>query len=412
MSRKKSPRKPRIILVGFLIITILIGIGSSIYLTRLHYYCALKDAICDISDTISCSEVACGPFSTMLKMPIAYLGILTYLVCLVFTLLGMKPEKSRFHAHVPNYLLVISAWCVVYSIFLACVSAFLIKAYCLFCMVLYVVNVLMLIYAVIWSKDVPEGRWMPFFNDVKDWIGLPRVWGAAALTGLVLVISSYACSSIKIKLPEQEFPPMGKIPLADHPVKGSRSAPVQVVEVSETKCPWCAMAHSTVNQAVKTYGDKFYVIFVNFPLDKDCNTLLKHNVHPQSCVGSYAARCAQKQGKFWEFVDLLFERRQDDWNIDALATYAKELGMNEDRFRKCMADPATAEYIKQDIDGCIEEDIHSVPTFYFNGKRYGNVASNLPRFLEHLEKALTEVSEESKVTTSESSVVPALPGAQ
>ncbi len=397
-------RRTRPVIVIVLIITLLVGIGSGIYLTWLHFRAG--GSFCDINETLNCSAVATGPFSSILGIPVAHYGVLTYLVCMILTILGTNPHKNRFRAHVPLYLLAISIWCVLFSIFLALVSTFMIEAHCIFCMTLYGVNLVFLILSIIWTVDVPKGRFKSLLSDIYTGVGMVRVWIAAGVVVLVLVGSGVGFSFIEprvIKGPEA----VG-FDFSDNPWKGPLDAPVQVITVSDPKCPWCARAHDVIMEARERYGDKFYVIFNHYPLDKTCNTELSRTLYEGACNGSQASYCAQRQSmdKFWEYMDYLFEHRKEDWTIEVLISYAEKLELDTDKFRKCMNDPAAMAVIKQDIRDGRKNKVNSTPTIFFNGQAYGNAATNTREFLSTLQKVIAADKRASTPATGERTVIP------
>ena len=405
MAKENPTPKSRSILAIALIVFELAGIGVSIYLTWIKLHLG-ENFKCDISAAINCSAVAASEYSAILGMPIAYLGTLTYIVCVALTILGLKPEKSRFHAHAPNYLFAISIWCVIYSIFLAVISTFVIRAVCTYCICLYVVNIGLFVCSFIWSGDVPDGRFKPLLLDAKDGVKTPQVWGGVIAVVILLVVSGFVFA--KIKPPPRQLGD-GKFDLRGHPFKGNLGAPVIVVEVSDPKCPWCAKANRVIQQAETAYGDKFQVSFVFYPLEQECNEKLKRTVHPQACIGSYAARCAQLQGeaKFWEYINMLFERQTEDWTADQLVSYAREINLDTDKFRQCLADPDTVKYVKSDIKQCEANNISSTPAIFFNGKEYGGITTGVPAFLDDLQEAMTaKPTAATAPSTSEKTIVP------
>lgn len=396
-AERKSRRATNITMLVFEII----GIIVSIHLIQLHYtggQCGAESSI------FQCSVVAASKYSAMFGIPIAFLGTLTYITCVILTILGMSPQKSRFHAHAPSYLLAISIWCIAYSVFLACLSAFVIKALCPFCLSLYVVNIILFICSFVWSKDVPEGRFAPLNEDIKLGVKMPAVWGCIGGLSILLVISYFVFANIKIGGAQPNNKPKIKMDLSDNPWKGNPNS-IEVVEVSDPKCPWCSKAHDVIKEAEKTYGEKFHVYFVNYPLDQSCNEKMSKTIHPQACLGAYAGHCADKQGKFWDYLDLLFKRQSEAWDEKVLTTYAKELGLNEAEFRSCLSDPKTVAAIKQDIADCLKNDVSSTPTVFFNGKNLGGITSGVPAFIDNLEKSLS-APEETKKATSEVTPAP------
>jgi len=220
-------------------------------------------------------------------------------------------------------------------------------------------------------------------------IGVIMITGACALKNRITAI---------FKGPEAKG-----YDLTDNPWKGSLGAPVQVLVVSETKCVWCAKAHKVIEQARKSHGDKFYVVYNHYPLDRMCYKSLSRQIHPFSCDASYGAYCAQKQSrkKFWEYLQILYDRQSGYWNEKTLVSYAKEIGLDEKSFKQCIRDPATAAVIKQDLDDARKNGIRGVPTIYFNGKNRGNAAGSVESFVTALDEALSAVNKEKKSKSSQ-----------
>ena len=84
-----------------------------------------------------------------------------------------------------------------------------------------------------------------------------------------------------------------------------------------------------------------------------------------------AALAAKAQGRFWEFHDELFEnyRKVNDVKIQDIA---KELGLDLERFKKDMKDPAIQKLIIRDVKNGREAGVRSIPTVFINGKRLKN----------------------------------------
>lgn len=150
-------------------------------------------------------------------------------------------------------------------------------------------------------------------------------------------------------------------------VVGSDSAPVHVVEIADFECPAC-MQYSTVTEPdvrsrlIQT--GEMQLRFIDFPLP----------VHRNTWNASRAAACANEQGKFWEYHDLLFQT-QDRWNGEAtnnpdpvLKDLAKTLGLNTDQFNQCV-DSKKYQAKVQAHYTIGEKNANVTPTFFFNGKK-------------------------------------------
>jgi protein-disulfide isomerase len=90
--------------------------------------------------------------------------------------------------------------------------------------------------------------------------------------------------------------------------------------------------------------------------------------HPNARPAALAAKAAQRQGKFWEMYDKLFANQQALGTPGTFDGYAKELGLNVDKFKKDMADPAAQKEIDDDVALAAQIGARGTPAFFINGK--------------------------------------------
>lgn len=109
------------------------------------------------------------------------------------------------------------------------------------------------------------------------------------------------------------------------------------------------------------YPKEVKLVFKNFPLSK----------HKFARKAATAALAAKTQGRFWEFHDKLFEnyRKLSDVKIQEIA---KELGLDLERFKKDMKDPAIQKLIIRDVKNGQQIGVRSIPTVFINGKLLRN----------------------------------------
>jgi protein-disulfide isomerase len=145
------------------------------------------------------------------------------------------------------------------------------------------------------------------------------------------------------------------------------SGDVQLVEFGDYQCPACGAAYPNVKQLQKDYDGKVTFYFRNFPLTE---------LHPNAMAGANAAEAAAAQGKFWEMHDRLYEK-QAEWSTlsagDVTAKfvdYAKDLGLDADKFKKALDGKELQSVIDQDVADGTALGINGTPTFYFNGEQY------------------------------------------
>jgi protein-disulfide isomerase len=143
-----------------------------------------------------------------------------------------------------------------------------------------------------------------------------------------------------------------------NPVLGDAKAKVVIHEFSDFQCPFCFKAHGTVKQLNQHYGNKIAIVYHHLPLPS----------HPEARPSAIAATCAQKQDKFWQYHDKLFEN-QSSLSQENYTKWAAELGLNMDAFKTCLTDPASSKAVEDSSQYANSLSINSTPTFYVNGKK-------------------------------------------
>jgi protein-disulfide isomerase len=149
---------------------------------------------------------------------------------------------------------------------------------------------------------------------------------------------------------------------------GPDGAPVQVLVFSDYMCPYCADFARGVEQQLKAqYVEPGHVQFIyyDFPLGGN---------HVHSFIAARAARCAEDQGRFWEYHDVLLGR-QSDWMYERAAPvarflgYAREVGIDEDAFRGCVNSDRHAELVSANYMLGQRLGVNGTPTVFVNGRR-------------------------------------------
>jgi len=152
--------------------------------------------------------------------------------------------------------------------------------------------------------------------------------------------------------------PVHKIPLSkDDHIKGPKNAKVTVVEFSDFECPYCAKAKQQVSKVLKKYKGKVRVVFKHFPL----------SFHKKARLASEYACCADKQGKFWELHDKIFDNQKSIAEKD-LKKYSKALKLDMGKMAKCLAANKCKEKIRKDQALGEKVGVSGTPAFFINGQ--------------------------------------------
>ncbi|MBI5742213.1 MAG: DsbA family protein [Candidatus Niyogibacteria bacterium] len=162
-------------------------------------------------------------------------------------------------------------------------------------------------------------------------------------------------------------------------IKGNERAEITIVEYSDFQCPACAYYQPVVKTISGEFKDSVRVVYRHFPLPQ----------HKWAKLAAYAAEAAGNQGKFWEMVDLIFER-QDKWaeSDDAapvLYALAQELGLDMEKFKSDIASDAIKAKVEKDLASGLTAKIDSTPTFFVNGQKIKN-----PRSLDDFRQLIND----------------------
>ena len=148
------------------------------------------------------------------------------------------------------------------------------------------------------------------------------------------------------------------------PFLGNLDAPVTIVEFGDFECPFCRTASPLVRRALERWPRKVRFVFKHFPLPS----------HPNALGIARGSVCAERDGRFWEFHDRVFEQDGSGLDNEALLTLAVSMGLDSSRFSQCMRAVEVDQTIQKDISIGRAAGVNSTPTFFVNKRRLNNAA--------------------------------------
>lgn len=164
----------------------------------------------------------------------------------------------------------------------------------------------------------------------------------------------------------------------DH-VKGNPDAPVTLIEYTDFQCPACGVYYPVIEQLLKDMDGKIKFVVRNYPLIQ---------IHPNALGAARAAEAAGRQGKYFEMYDVLFQK-QSEWSsasdptVSIFPSYAGNIGLNVDQYRKDVSDSSLDDKISKDRASGDDLDVTGTPTFYVNGEKIDS-----PKSLEDFRNVL------------------------
>jgi protein-disulfide isomerase/uncharacterized membrane protein len=356
----------------------LIGVALSVVTLVIHSRLAEDTAytsFCNLGGAVNCDTVLGSRYAVVIGVPVAAWGVLAFGAGVVLALPGAFGGAAGGLADL--LLLGLASASLGYALVLLAVSITVLKTLCLMCL----------------SQDAVIVAWFiavaPLVSrfDVRASGGWWRRRSAArtiAAAALVLAVAGGtwaargpggATSAADVKARDTKFydwytalpvRPVDDLVTPDCHRKGPPGAIVAIVEFSDFQCPFCVQASRDLRELQRTHPD-VSIVFRHFPLDASCNPHVKRSMHPDACLAACAAECAGRQGRFWDYHDVLFENHEH-LERDSLLRYARDMQLDIAAFRTCIDDPGTRERVASDADAASRAGVTSTPTLFFNGR--------------------------------------------
>lgn len=149
----------------------------------------------------------------------------------------------------------------------------------------------------------------------------------------------------------------GPIISQNDPVIGELDAKVVLVQFSDFECQYCQQQEEVLKRIIANYQTETALIWKDYP---------ENDVESDSYQAAIAARCAQEQGKFWEFHDLIYKNKKFD--AETFAQIAQSTSLNVDKFKTCIKNKETANLINDNIKEAHTLDISGIPFLYINSQ--------------------------------------------
>jgi len=138
--------------------------------------------------------------------------------------------------------------------------------------------------------------------------------------------------------------------------KGPENAKVTVVEFSDFQCPYCARARGLMENIAELYPNDVRIVYRHFPLAQ----------HAEARPAAEASYCAQQQGKFWPYHDLLFDNMKE-LHAGIYERFAEELSLDMEAFNACRGAEATKKAVEIDEADGRDYGVQGTPSLFING---------------------------------------------
>lgn len=146
---------------------------------------------------------------------------------------------------------------------------------------------------------------------------------------------------------------------------GPPQAKVHIVEFMDPGCETCRVFHPFVKQLLAQHAGKVRLSIRYLPLHEGADTMVK------------ILEAADKQGKYWEALHLMFES-QPEWashhhpEPDKIWPLLPQIGLDTAALRRDMSAPEIAAILEQDLAAARALNIRKTPSFFVNGRPLRN----------------------------------------
>jgi uncharacterized membrane protein/protein-disulfide isomerase len=363
----------------FLSLLAVIGLASAIASLYVHVQLVRQPgylSFCDVSATISCTQVYQSPYAYLLGVPVALLGALWFLAVL-FVLAGGTWGWPSLRDNAVGYVFGLSTVGLGFVIYMAFASLYLLKIVCLMCLVTYVAVAGLFVFSGMRTSypmtTIPRRLWQDLRSAVANPAALTLllvfVVGATSAIAFLPRFASQGASAGQAGDKQSEFvrywesQPRVQVPVS------AEGAAVLIVRFSDYQCPSCAQTYLGYKDLLARYAAQYpgaiRVVTKDYPLEIECNANLTRDVHVAACEAAVAARLARLKGRGDAMEDWLYTNHAT-LTPAGVRQAVRDIGGVTDFDAQY---PAVLNQVKSDIALATILGIVKTPTFFINGVR-------------------------------------------
>jgi uncharacterized membrane protein len=361
----------------------LVASGAAVYV---HYHLIFDPrytSFCDVSATVSCTQVYMSRFSTVRGIPVAIFGAIWFAGASVLTATGIV-ARGNVRENIPGYLFAGSTLALAVVLYFEYVSFVILKAVCLLCLVMA---------AAVVGLFFLSGATTPFpmtslprraVRDLRTLVSSPLaivvavLFLGAAVSAVALFPHEGALTAETGSVAPAPPPPptaaqqsefdrfmttTPRVPIVV-PAEGAR---VLIVKFNDFQCPPCRNSHMVYKPILAKYamerpGEVRYVL-KDYPLDAECNANVANTIHPSACAAAVAVRLARTHNREEAMIEWIFAN-QPSLTVELVKQAARDVGQVTDFDAKYAT---TLEAVKSDIALGKQLGVSATPTFFING---------------------------------------------
>ncbi len=354
---------------------------------------------CTTGSDNPCAAVGISDYSTLLGLPIASYGILSYLIY-VFTVLIADYAEGKYYGRAIAILFPLSIISLMVDLILIMILV-IIDKFCFLCFLTYILNSFLMITIIFWFREYvlknnlkPSSIYTDFFI-VDDYQDKRAAFSSYLLFIFFLLFAVFSTTIIlknraglsyvresKIQgfIDELNSTPEENINFPKtEMILGEREAPLTIRVFSDFLCSACYKFYKTEEYLLTRFKGRINIAYYHFPLDRECNLNVDNTIYRNSCIAAASMEAAAKNGIFDLYHRIHFDNYSEykngysfktaEKNLALLKNRIKHSGVNRRDFSRAVKSPVTASLLKKDISFAGDIKISATPTLFINGKR-------------------------------------------
>jgi uncharacterized membrane protein/protein-disulfide isomerase len=356
----------------------LVGFGASAAAAYTHYHMLYDPSyrsFCDVSETISCTQVYASRYSTFHGIPVAIFGALWFVAAGLLSVASLTARPS-VRESVPGYLFVLSTLALAVVLYMGYASFVILKVVCPLCLTTYAAVIgLFLVSGAATS--------IPMTTLPRRAAGDLRVLIASPFA-IAIVVLFFAGAATTVAFFPRESVTAGELPVPTQDQRSelekfmataprvpimipSEGAKVLIVKFNDFQCPACGQSYLQYKPILAKYEasnpGQVKMVLRDYPLNPSCNANLTTMLHPAACDAAVAVRLAAQHNKR-EAMEEWFYTHQPEMTPPSVRQAARDIGGVTDFDAKVAS---TLELVKLDVGMGRQLRVSQTPTFFING---------------------------------------------
>jgi protein-disulfide isomerase/uncharacterized membrane protein len=366
------------------LICALVGLGAAGTAAYVHYRMFADPtytSFCDVSTTVSCTQVYASRFGTFQGISVSVFGGIWFGFAALMSIAGMT-ARPAVRESIPGYLFAASTVALAAILYLGYASFVILKLVCVLCLITYAAVIgLFLISGAATSfpmLSLPRRA----TQDLKVLVTSPMaiafavLWLAGAASTLAFFpreaasVVSAAGTTVPPEPTQDQRSELERF-MASAPrvplIVPNDGAKVLIVKFADYQCPACGQAYQAYKPILAKYAASnpgaVKMVMKDFPLNPNCNPAVRSMLHAGACDAAVAVRLAAGKGKAAELEDY-FYTHQEGMTPETVRQAARDIaGITDFEARF----PAMIELVKGDIAMGQQLKVNQTPTFFING---------------------------------------------